>query len=340
MKHRLIDCLVLIFLLVGCKKNEDQWKKDLEKIDTEFTLHNEYDYLDVRRYGLFPGKPIGGHPKNGKNVVEALLDLAELGVPIRFPEGFYKTALKIQGRKNIKLYFNNTIFAGLVEVRNSNDIHLMGSLSTLEQFYTRDSENIQADIVFVKKDSILSINNRRPYGCSIHSGTKNLTIKKLVVEDVGSGTFDYKFVKGGLIIHGHNNEPEEINIDSVIIKSSDRHGAYISGENIEIDFLSIEKFGVGSGLEMAPMEGGILGDQLAFSGLWIKNCFNSSIKRTEIKLMESGGVHSLNMDYGETFRPVVLDTVLLIGKGKGSPLNEKYSPRTGVKINFLKHLNE
>ena len=167
-----------------------------------------------------------------------------------------------------------------------------------------------------------------------------MTIRKLIVDDVGSGTSDFKYVKGGLVVHGHNDEPENIKMDSVFIKSSDRHGVYLSGDQIHIDYLSIDKFGIGSGEHMAKMEGGIEGEQLDFAGLWIKNCFDSSIKRTEINLTQSKGVYSLNMDYGESFRPVILDTVLLIGKGKENPLIEKYSPRTGVKINLLKHLNE
>ncbi len=320
-------------LFVGCQQ-EDPVQKFKKRIDQEYTLFEEFEYSDVRRYGLFVNESLGTNPINGKSIVNSVLDVAEFGIPLKFPSGYYLTSLRIKGRSNIELNFDDVTFCGTIEIQNSQDISFNGTLNTLEQFYSRDSEKIKINQINIKKDTIKSLNRRRPAGCSIHSGTREMTIGKLIVEDVGSGTPEFKYVKGGLVIHGHNNEPEEIKIDSAIIKNSDRHGAYITGDEISISYLLIEKFGVGSSQGMAKMEGGIEGEQLEFAGLWIKNCFDSSIKRTDIKLDNSKGTYSLNMDYGELFRPVVIDSVLLIGNRDS--LKEKFSPRTGVKIKFLK----
>ena len=327
--------LILITLIVfSCKTDKKRLNTDksLSIDDSAYVIDSTYSKGDVRRYGVIPGKGIGQHPKILKDKLDVLLDIAESGITITFPEGVYNRTFNIINRSNIHIIANNALFTGSIIINNSNSIIAEGTIQTLLQFVTNESENLIFENIIIKTDTALSGNGKRSYGCSIHGGTKNLKIKKLVVEDVGSGSEEYKFVKGGLVVHGHNNEPQKISIDSVLIQSSDRHGAYLTGSEINIKYLRVNKFGLGSSDQMAPMEGGINGEQRNFAGLWIKNCFNSKIEKAIIDLNGSNGKFSYNFDIGESFRPFTIGELIIKGAANNPTIQNRSLSRTGVVI--------
>lgn len=319
-----------VILLFSCK-NENKNDKELTKeiIDSLYTINDFYHTSDVRRYGVFPEKSIGQHPKLLKDKMEVLLELAENGIKLNFPPGLYRRALTIENRKNIEMNFDNAIFNGAINIKESNHIHLEGDLLTLVKLYIRESNMIKIDNITLKSDTLLSGNNKRNMGCSIHSGSNNVRVGKLRINDLASGK-ELKYIKAALAIHGHNNEPSNITIDSVIIDSSDRHGAYITGQKIDIKYMYVSNFGIGSAEGMEPMEGGIDGEQKEFSGLWIKNAHNSRIGKIIIDIKDSKARYIHNFDIGESFRPFNIDTLII--RGANTNLVKKFKERTGVNV--------
>ncbi len=329
--------LVIIFIVLSCKNFKSNADDSVYIDDSAYVVDSTYTIGNVRRYGVIPGKPIGQHPKLLKDKLDILLEIAERGITITFPEGVYDRTLNIRNRNNISLISENALFTGPINIDQSNKIDIKGTIQTLTQFVTKESENLRFENIIIKSDTILSGNGNRSYGCSIHAGTKNLNINKLVVEDVGSGSEDYNFVKGGLVVHGHNNEPHAVSIDTVIIQSSDKHGAYLTGSEINIKYLQINKFGMGPLNHMAPMEGGIDGEQFNFAGLWIKNCFNSKIEKVVLDITESEGKYGYNFDIGESFRPFKIDELIIKGSSTNKSIKNKSLSRTGV---ILEHIIE
>jgi hypothetical protein len=321
---------VLVFNCTKKTENRNKMNISIKKIDSLYTLDKKYPLNDVRRYGVFPNRIIGKHPILKKDKLEVLLDLAEGGQELFFPEGNYSRTLAIENRENLKLHFNKALFTGSVILKNSNNINLFGNLTSLIQLYTRDSKNIKIDQITLASDTIQSSHGKRNLGCSIHSGTQKLNIKKITVKSVSSHK-KFKNIKGAFIVHGHNNEPTDITVDSLIINASDRHGIYLTGEEIKINFVKIDSFGTGLSTGMTPMEGGIDGEQSLFSGLWIKNAHNSYIKKAIINIQKSKGTYITNFDIGDSYWPFTIDTLIIIGKNP--KLKRRKIEYTGVKVN-------
>lgn len=335
MKKNNILFLIISFLVIGCSKKEKiiyKTKLSIDVIDSLYTLNKEYPLNDVRRYGVIPNKGIGEHPVLKKDKLEVLLDLAEGGQELNFPKGTYSKTLSIENRNNIKLNFNNSIFTGSILVRKSNNINLIGNVTSLIQLYTRDSKNINIEEITLASDTLKSSHRNGNLGCSVHAGTQGLTIKKMTVKSTVSDK-KFQYSKGAFIVHGHNNEPVDVNVDSLIVNSSDRHGVYLTGENININFLKIDSFGVGSSLNMKPMEGAIEGEQGLFAGLWIKNAHNSKINKVIIDINDSKGTYITNFDIGDSYLPFTIDSLIITGK---SPkLKRKKNVYSAVEVNKI-----
>lgn len=327
--------LLIIVLSVFCCKNENSKTEKSDSIDTIYvdslyTLNSDFKIGDVRRYGVEPGKGIGQHPKLLKDKLDVLLDISESGIELFFPKGIYNRTFNIEDRTGVKMQSDSACFTGAINIKSSKDIKIGGVVETLTNFYVRNATNIDVNTIISKTDTVTKGKNLRSTGCEIHSGCSNIHIKKVLIEDSGSGSEDYKYIKGAFIIHGHNNEPFNIKVDSVIVKSSDRHGAYITGENIDIKYLDVKKFGVGSANYMNPMEGGIDGEQKEFAGLWIKNCHDCFIDEAVIDVKNSKGKYSINFDIGEEFRPTTIQKVTIKNAGSNRDITKRIFSRTGV----------
>lgn len=330
-----VSLIILFALILSCqneKKSSENTTLKVDKyVDSVYTLNDAFKIGDVRRYGVEPGKGIGQHPKLLKDKLEVLLDISELGIELYFPGGVYDRTLNVENRNKVKIVSDSALFTGAINIKNSTEIEIDGIVQSLSRFYTQNSNNININTIITKTDTITKASNLRSTGCSIHGGSKNVTIKKILIKDSGSGSDAYKYIKGGLVIHGHNNEPRDIKIDSAIVESSDRHGAYLSGEDIEIKYLHIKKFGIGSADNMAPMEGGIDGEQKDFAGLWIKNCHDSFIDKAIINAEYSKGKYTINFDIGEEFRPTTIEKLIIKNESSNNELDKRIFSRTGVK---------
>lgn len=334
-----LNFIIIVFLFFSCKETKDYQQKtennDKTYIDSLYTLDENFKVGDVRRYGVVPGISIGQHPKLLKDKLEVLLDISESGVELFFPKGVYNRTLNIEERSSVKIFTDSAIFTGAVNIRNSNNVTIKGVIQSLSRFYTQNSSDIDINTIITKTDSVLKMNSLRSTGCAIHGGSSNIYINKIIIEDSGSGSELYKFIKGAFIIHGHNNEPSNIKIDSVIVKSSDRHGAYLTGTDVEIKYLEVNEFGIGDSKNMAPMEGGIEGEQNKFAGLWVKNCHDCFIDEAVINVKNSKGKYSVNFDIGEDFRPTSINQLTIKNSSTNEDISKRIFSRTGVSYNKL-----
>ena len=116
----LLGILVCFF---SCKEKEAGEKsnshkkiafKETQKILSEdaYILNENFPKGDVRRYGIFPDSAYTNtHPVSKKSKITTVLDMAETNkIELFFPKGYYKTALLLDSRKNIKLRFDKAEF--------------------------------------------------------------------------------------------------------------------------------------------------------------------------------------------------------------------------------------
>ncbi|MFV9549509.1 hypothetical protein [Algibacter sp. PT7-4] len=330
-----ISVFLLFIALASCKNDVKKATEVPSKavyVDSLYALNTSFEVGDVRRYGVEPGVKIGQHPKLLKDKLDVLMDISELGIKLYFPKGVYDRTLNIEKREAVKIVSDSALFTGAVTIKNSSSIYIDGVIQSLSSFYIQNSNDIEINSILTKTDSLIKKKMLRSTGVSIHGGAKNVRINKVLIKDSGSGSRHYKYIKGGLIVHGHNNEPREIKIDSAIVESSDRHGVYLTGVDIDIKYLHVKKFGVGTADDMAPMEGGIDGEQVNFSGLWIKNCHDSFIDEAIIDTNKSKGKFSVNFDIGQEFRPTTIEKLVINHQGSKNNIEKRIFSRTGVIV--------
>lgn len=317
---------------VPCNQEVEQTSQgDLIQL---YTLNDSFPINDVRRYGVFPNKEIGTHPVTASSKIQVVLDLAEAGINLHFPSGYYETGLLIDSRSNINLYFDDAVFAGVIHITNDNgcsskNIYLKGKISTFDRFGIYHSENIELDTLICKNDPAKNYYKTEGRGCHIYVGTKNLRMKYLEIEGMGSG-------KGGannhaaLSIDGWKNNPQGVVINKVLIKSSDRHGIYITGFDHKIDEIEILNYGMGNSQNMSLMQDAKRGEEKEFTGLWINRCYNTFLGEISIHEETSNGSYSIFFDEGDTECPVVIKKLTVTG----STIKTKIEKKNGVVLDY------
>src|SRR3990167_5892494 len=143
---RIFILLLSVFFVAGsCKQAEKEVipeRKIKLNEEAEFVVNNQFEKGDVRRYGLMPDSIV--HPK----VVENILNLAESGLSITFPKGFYKTSLIFKGRQHIHIQSQDASFSGQIQIIEADDktesshITIKGKITTYNKFFSRFSHHI------------------------------------------------------------------------------------------------------------------------------------------------------------------------------------------------------
>lgn len=311
--------LGLFILMLSCKENKDKSQDSINSLtdktfnDSEYVLDPSYPKGDVRRYGIYPDSVFSkNHPYTNKAKIETVLDFAEKhGVELTFPKGYYDISLIFKGRRNIVAAFNEASFGGAIQVLNndsikSENIELKGDISTYDSFFSRESENIIIGNLKILSNPTKSIYKTRAKGCQIYAGTKDIKIKNLYVEDLGSDNESFKYKSAALSIEGWNNNPENVQIKKIHIKSTDRHGIYITGKDHLIGDVVIDRFGMGSSVDMAPMQDAQKGEEKDFKALWVNKCYDSFIENITIDEKNSKGEYTAHFDYGDPKRPFTI----------------------------------
>ncbi|UPS92546.1 hypothetical protein [Bizionia sp. M204] len=305
--------LAAIFIIVSCKKSKEEQTEIKIFNELDFVLNNAYEKGDVRRYGLTFDNAAQTHPKNKKGMMETVLDVAELGnIEMTFQKGYYKTNLVLNHRKNLNLKFNNSEFS-LIHITQTHDtlprpenINLKGSLISYASLGITNASNIAIDSIILKSDTSKNLWGLRNAGCHIYLGCNDIKINYLEVQDLGSGNEKYKNVHAAVTIDGAGNNPVNVQIKKIHIKSSDRHGIYMTGRDHLIDEVIIDKFGVGSSEGMSGMQDAENGEEKDFKALWINKCYDSFIENITINELESKGKYTAHFDSGNKEKPVTI----------------------------------
>lgn len=317
----LIVCIIICS--VSCKKNSNLNRKaeSTHKInDSIYVLYPEYKVADCRRYGVFPDSASINaiHPKTNVSRIQSLLDFAEkFNVEVYFEKGYYKSNLIIDSRKNLNLRFNNSEF-NLLHIKSekgdtSSNIKIKGKLILYDRLGTYNSHNIEIDSVIIKTDVKKNLRHAKSRGCHIYKKTDTLSIKYLEIQDLASEGEIYKNNHAALAIDGLRENPTHISINEVVIKSSDRHGAYITGSNNRFNSIIINKYAQGTSKGMSGMQDSDKGEEVKFTGLWINRCHDCQFDYVKIisKYSDIRKYSPLKLDEGNIAKPTFINNLVL-----------------------------
>lgn len=320
--------IILLASTISCKgqKNESViFEKQAMQVfnDSSYVINSQYGKNDARRYGLFAETATLTHPFTGKSNLLTVLDIAEkTGEEMFFPAGYYGMNLTLDSRQNMKLNFNHSEFhlIHITQVEDSlpkpKNIIIKGTLIAYARLGITEATNIEIDSVFLRSDLQKNLWNLRGAGCHIYHGSKDIKINYLEIDDFGSGDKRYQYNHAALSIDGWNNNPENVQIKKVYIKSTDRHGIYMTGKNHSIEDIRIDQFGMGNAVDMAAMQDAKQGEERDFKALWVNKCYDSFIGKIIIDEGVSKGKYTVHFDEGDKSRPVVIGDFVVENNNK------------------------
>lgn len=339
--------LILVFILISCKNDtkkqntsESQNKDSVQFDDSAYVLNSDFPIGDVRRYGVFPDSTYAStHPFTKKNKIETIIELAkENNLEITFPKGFYKESIILKGEKDLKITFDSAEFGGMIQIYEndsvpSQNIVFKGNLISYAGFFVRKSNDITIENLTLKSNKSKNIFGIRSKGCVIDAGTENIKINKLLVEDLGSEPEAHKYNNSALSIQGWNNNPINVQIKKVHIKSSDRHGIYITGNDHLIGDVVIDNFGIGSSTNMSQMQDAANGEEKSFKALWINRCYDSFIENITINEKDSKGKYTAHFDEGDKKRPFVIGNFNVINDNSNIAVLKEPNTNVIIEVN-------
>lgn len=289
---------------------------------------------DVRRYGLYPDKPIS------RSAVDSVLLIAEKGLKITFPKGFYNLSLEFAGKEDIVMYFDDITIGGSINIINtdndlSKNIKLKGKISVLDKVFLRQAENISFDDLTIKSDTTRNIYKRLNRGLSVYAGSKNIFFKDLKIIDTGGKEDDFfKYTAAALQIHGWKKNPENIVIKNLLVRNASRTAVYITGINNKITKAKIENYGKSeNSRNIFGLEDAKPGSEKLFSGFWINKCNNCVIDSLEISNLYNAD-YSLKFGIGEYSKPAVVENLRLSKKSEHEPIESDILTNVLVKNEY------
>ena len=346
------NILLLSFFVIFMSCNKKPKKDTIQKKKTnlvktkvftenELVLNKEYKIGDVRRYGMFPDSAYSyRHPLTNNPKINDVLDFAENeGIELFFPKGYYKLPLILDSRQNIKIKSDEAEFDIINITVNHKiktkprNITIKGTIISLDKLGITNATNVKIDSVIVRSDTIKSARKMRSRGCHIYYGSNHISIDYLQVDDFGSGDKRYNNNHAALAIDGWGNQPKNVYIGKVYIKSSDRHGVYLTGENHFIGDIIIDKFGVGDDIDMLPMQDASEKEEKLFSGIWVNRCYNSTINNISINNKDSKGYFTTNFDEGNLEKPVTIQYLEVKNFRRTLPI--RFAKNTGTKVDLI-----
>jgi hypothetical protein len=341
--YKIILFSILIVFFSQCKKEQKKntlnvKPKLIQSIEKQFVIDSSFVIGDCRRYGIFPDSIPSKKKLNLYDIrLKKLLELSETqNLKIFFQKGYYPLNLNILSNRNVQLHFQNSEFNTLriTDERGdkSKNIVITGKLTLYDKFSSFNVENIVIDSLIIKTDTIKNLTKKRSRGFHIYKATKNLKLNYLQIDDLGSGIEKYyKNAHAALTIDGR---PENITIKSVKIHSSDRHGAYITGENIKIDRIEINNFAQGNTNGMTGMIDLTKGKETKLTGFWINHCNDCVIDTLILDNTTKKGFYSLQLDQGIYSKPSFINNISLRSYSKTLPIEDDILTNVLVKNEF------
>jgi hypothetical protein len=209
------------------------------------------------------------------------------GITIRWPAGYYVTALNFKGSasSNTKMTFDTGVeFSGLFHLIT--DAGFPGSGSPLTNLklagniviYDRlgiiglqDSDLSQLNVT-LKSDPTKNFQGLPSRGCHWYNQVKNDKFGEIVVEDTGVGTA--LNCDGGFIVD--SSDCANLKIRRLHIKDTAGHGLYMLGEGHEIGELRIDAWGA-SATNHFMQEAQSLAQSQELCAVWLKRCMGLKI---------------------------------------------------------------
>ena len=132
----------------------------------------------------------------------------------------------------------------------------------------------------------------------------------------------FKRIRAAVQVHGWNENPEDIIIEKIHIKSSDRHGVYLTGRNHIINEIVIDKFGIGNTKDIQDIDDSDISkkETSLITGLWLNKCDNTTIGSVIINTKESKGKYALWLDSGDIGKPTIIESLVLKGGDEKLPI--------------------
>lgn len=339
MNYIKISPVVIVFcFFISCKQTkeikEESSSESIETIDNgtsqeelNYVLVDSFPVGDIRRYGIKIGGGDPKHPYTKELTTQSLFELAEKEkIELFFPKGFYNFGLYFKGVKNVIIKFDDAEFAGPIYItedkdkEESSDIEFKGTLSTYYKFFSRNCSDITIENLIIKSDITKNAAGLRSMGCDIYGGSNYISFKNLVIEDLGSGSEKYGLSRAALQVHGWNNNPMGLSIDKIHIKSSDRHGVYLTGKEHSIGQIIIDKFGVGDINDTRGLEDSDEGEYKNITGVWLNRFTNSQIDKITINTKGSKGKYAIWLDAGNIGEPSIIGELVLNGGDRELPI--------------------
>ncbi len=312
--------------MFSCKpenRNNTLKPKKIYKIDdTKYIQNSEYSKGDSRRYGVFPNQKINNKALNN------CIALANKGLPITFSKGYYNTNIVLKGVSNVNFLFDNVILSGSFQIiekeqRQSQQINIEGKLTVLDKLFIRKSSNISFDSLYIRSDTINNILNKKNRGASIYVGSKNISFDYLEIDNTGGEKdIHYKYVAAALQVHGWNNNPEYITINTLQINNADRTSLYLTGKGHLLKKVSIKNFGLGVADNMYGLEDASQGEERIFAGAWVNKCNNCEIDTLEIKGTFDKNLNSLKLGVGKYHQPSFINNIHFSPSLKKLPIKD------------------
>jgi hypothetical protein len=304
--------LVIAACKVETRESEICLPKPSDNLDDKAYIKNmNFPYGDVRRYGIFPETLVP------QKELQKLLRLAQQGVPLLFPSGYYPINLRMEGATDISIQFENVELGGelvIIELENrsSSRIALKGRLKVLDRVFMRHSGDILLDTLLIHSDEKRNIHGNKNRGLSIYAGSRNIGIDYLEVFDTGGeSTKYYQYVAAAVQLHGWNNNPRNVRIRELRIRNTGRSGLYLTGYGHRIEMVEVLGFGSGSNKQVAGLDDAPPGSTGSFSGVWLNKCENCDIDTVRISNHSSKDQVHLRLGPGEAFKPAIIHNLLL-----------------------------
>lgn len=296
--------------------------EDFNVIDKEFIFDSAYTKGDVRRYGIFPNKPVSGEHLNN------VLYLANQGLPIQFPKGYYDTSIVLKKASNISLHFGEVILGGGFQIidednQESQFIKITGTLTILDKLFIRQSNNISFEDVLLISDTIQNIYKQKNRGVSIYAGSNNVKFNSLTISDTGGEPTEFfKYTAAALQIHGWKNNPENILVNILSLNNAGRTAFYLTGNNHQFNKVTVSNFGLGSNENMFGLDDASPGEEKEFAAVWINRCNSCEIDSLSINSTFNKGKYSLRLDEGKYHEPTFVNNIQFNNNGKQLPIKD------------------
>ncbi|MEO1032365.1 MAG: hypothetical protein AAFX55_13215 [Bacteroidota bacterium] len=329
--------LLVLLLLFACNNDVKKEPINVEVDETKYVIDSTYVKGDLRRYGIHPDKYFS------RKQWDKVLDLASEGMPLTFKKGTYYGNLIFDGVKDVNIFFDDATIAGEIQIINNGDrtsqgISLLGEVTVLDKVFIRKSEKIEFGNLYIYSDTINDVYQKNR-GLSIYAGSKDIKIDTLKINDTGGNSEKrYKFTAAAMQVHGHNDNPERIEINVLKITNAARSGIYLTGNDHKIRKITIENFGFGSNISMFGLEDAKPEAHKLFSGAWFNKCNDCTIDTLVIKSRKNSKAYSARFDLGTYSKPCIINNIKFEGEAKKMPIEDDVLTNVLVK-NVLKDDN-